>query len=91
VTIDHTTGNKRVVTGVCTIYNIEWISIKENAVHGCGRKVAMIDKDTDKILKTFQSSSEAYNYLGKDRTSLISKVCKGVEKGRVSVHGYKRK
>lgn len=74
-----------------SIDNIEWISIQENAIHGCGRKVAMIDKKTDEVIRTFQSISEAYKYLGKERTSLISKVCKGVEKGRVSAHGYKWK
>ena len=73
-----------------TISNLEWITQKENIVHGCGRKIAKINKDTDEVIKTYNSIIEAYKELNKPWNSLISKVCNG-EKGRKTIYGFKWK
>ena len=73
-----------------TISNLEWITQKENTVHGCGRKIAKINKDTNEIIKTYNSITEAYEELNKPWNSLISKVCNG-EKGRKTIYGFKWK
>ena len=70
--------------------NLEWITQKENIVHGCGRKIAKINKDTDEVIKTYNSIIEAYKELNKPWNSLISKVCNG-EKGRKTIYGFKWK
>ena len=66
------------------------ITQKENTVHGCGRKIAKINKDTNEIIKTYNSITEAYEELNKPWNSLISKVCNG-EKGRKTIYGFKWK
>jgi len=70
------------------IDNLEWITQKENIIHGCGRKIAKIDKDTNKVLKTYVSIADAYKELNIPRNPLISKVC-NKEKGRKTVYGFK--
>jgi len=72
------------------ISNLEWITQKENTIHGCGRKIAKINKDTNEIIKTYNSIREAYEELNKPWNSLISKVCNG-EKGRNTIYGFKWK
>jgi hypothetical protein len=72
------------------ISNLEWITQKENIIHGCGRKIAKINKDTNEIIKTYNTIREAYEELNKPWNSLISKVCKG-EKGRKTIYGFKWK
>ena len=72
------------------ISNLEWITQKENTIHGCGRKIAKINKDTDEIIKTYNSIRQAYEELNKPWNSLISKVCNG-EKGRNTIYGFKWK
>ena len=72
------------------ISNLEWITQKENTIHGCGRKIAKINKDTNEIIKTYNSIRKAYEELNKPWNSLISKVCNG-EKGRKTIYGFKWK
>lgn len=49
----------------------------------------MIDKNTDKIIKKFNSISEAEIFLGKSNTAQhIGKVCNGIRK---TAYGYKWK
>jgi hypothetical protein len=72
------------------ILNLEWITQKENTIHGCGRKIAKINKDTNEIIKTYNSIRKAYEELNKPWNSLISKVCNG-EKGRNTIYGFKWK
>lgn len=52
------------------------------------KQVSMIDPETDKVLKTFSSITEALIFLGKNKsgTSHISQVCKG---NRKIAYGYK--
>lgn len=51
------------------------------------RGVRQIDKNTGEILNTFNSISEAYDFLGKTtKGSHISEVCKGKRK---TAYGYK--
>ena len=72
------------------IENLEWITQKENTIHGCGKNVAQIDIKTNKILKIYNTITDAYKELNKPWNSLISKVCLG-QKGRKSIYGYKWK
>lgn len=73
-----------------TISNLEWITQKENTIHGCGRKIAKINKETNEIIKTYNTIREAYEELNKSWNSLISKVCNG-KKGRKTIYGFKLK
>lgn len=52
------------------------------------KKVAMIDKDSNEILKIFNSSKEATEYLGKSWHKNINVVCRGQRK---TAFGYKWK
>ena len=72
------------------ILNLEWITQKENTIHGRGRKIAKINKDTNEIIKTYSNITDAYKELNKPWSSLISKVCNG-EKGRQTIYGFKWK
>ena len=72
------------------IDNLEWITYKENTIHTCAKKVAKIDIQTNNIIKLYNSISDAYIDIGKNRSSLISKICNN-EKGRQTIYGYKWK
>jgi|SaaInlStandDraft_6_1057023.scaffolds.fasta_scaffold08750_2 hypothetical protein len=72
------------------ILNLEWITQKENTIHGRGKKITQINKDTNEIIKIYSNITEAYKELNKPWNSLISKVCKG-EKGRQTIYGFKWK
>lgn len=72
------------------IENLEWITQKENTIHGCGRKIAKIDIKTDNIIKVFNTITEAYKELNKPWNSLISKVCNEKDK-RKTIYGFKWK
>ncbi len=52
----------------------------------CG--VAMMDKNTNEILKVFESIADACRYLGKEHSGHIGSVCKG---DRQTAYGYKWK
>jgi len=72
------------------INNLEWITQKENTIHGKGKKIAQIDIKTNETIKIYDSITDAYKELNKPWNSLISKVCLG-KKGRNSIYGYKWK
>ena len=72
------------------ISNLEWVTYKENTIHGCGKKIAKINKDTNEVIKTYTNITEAYKELNKPWSSLISKVCNG-KKGRQTIYGFKWK
>ena len=73
------------------INNLEWVTYKENTNHSCAKKVAKIDINTNKIIKIYNSITDAYKDIGQKRSSLISKVCIGKEKGRKTIYGFKWK
>lgn len=67
--------------------NLEWCTQKQNAIHSLGRKVNQIDIETNKIINTFPSISEANASLNKRRDSNgVRKACNGTQK---TAHGYK--
>ena len=70
------------------VSNLEWITQKDNTVHGRGRKIAKINKDTNEVIKTYSNITDAYKELNKPWNSLISKVC-NKEKGRQTIYGFK--
>lgn len=60
--------------------NLEYISIKENTVYSCGKKVKQINIDTGEIIKIHDCISDAYRSLGKTKcNSHISRCCVGKE------------
>lgn len=61
---------------------------KYRNVNKCVRKVLMLDKVTEKIIKKFNSIVSAGKYVGTDDASHISKVCRGK---RNIAYGYKWK
>ena len=72
------------------ITNLEWITQKENTIHGRGRKISKIDIKTDEIIKIYTNITDAYIELNKPWNSLISKVCNG-NYGRKTIYGFKWK
>jgi hypothetical protein len=72
------------------IINLEWITQKENTIHGRGRKICKIDIKTDEIIKIYTNITDAYIELNKPWNSLISKVCNG-NYGRKTIYGFKWK
>ena len=70
------------------VLNLEWITQKDNTIHGRGRKIAKINKDTNEVIKTYTNITDAYKELNKPWNSLISKVC-NKEKGRNTIYGFK--
>jgi len=65
-------------------YNVSQKEILNNVKIKSGKAVAMIDKVTGKILKTFINTHEAGRYLGKTHQH-IQEVCQGKRK---SAYGY---
>jgi hypothetical protein len=44
---------------------LEWIILKDNSIHSCGRKIAKINKDTNEVIKIYLSITEVYKELNK--------------------------
>lgn len=67
------------------VENLEMVTPKQNSWHRhyvlkkCIIPVNQIDKETNKIIKTFQSINEAERQTGIDHTCIIN-VCKGKQK-----------
>jgi hypothetical protein len=62
------------------------MSFKKAVTKASGVKVHQINKDTNKVIKTFDSISDAVRHLGKTSTTCISKVCNGKS---LTAFGYK--
>jgi hypothetical protein len=67
--------------------NFEWVTHKENMEHSFAKAVIMINKKTNKTIKTFKSIANAGEYFGKSSNN-ISNCCNG--KGKTAL-GYKWK
>ena len=71
------------------IENLEWVTSSENSIHSkinnpsqykhLQKKVAQIDKDTEKILNTYNSINHAYRETNIHKSG-ISMVCNGSRK-----------
>ena len=60
------------------IENLEWITKKQNTVYSIGKKVNKIDKDTDQIIETYDSISDALRSINSPLVAgNLTKVCKG--------------
>ena len=77
------------------LYNARhsWLVLHRNPPHKCGqpkKQVAMLDKDTDEVIKVFNCIRQASIYLcGSDKYRRnIAKVAKG-NQGRCTCFGYK--
>lgn len=68
------------------VENLEWCTKKHNSAHSLGKKINQIDKETNKIIKTFNSMQDVYRELGKTYGSSIRKVCNGKNN---HAYGYK--
>lgn len=82
------------------VVNLEWATISENTKHGfevlgrkghnggTNKKVMMIDKNTNEILKVFNSLQEASDYVG---TKTSSTIWKALQDNWRTCKGYKWK
>lgn len=68
--------------------NLEWTTYKGNSIHSMGIKVYQLDPETDKIINTFNSMSEAASAVGLKISASIGMVCRGKAK---TAGGYKWK
>ena len=68
--------------------NLEWSTNRLNTEYSLGKKVDMINVETDNVIKTFDSMAAACEYLQKPlrSSSNISAVCSGKSK---TAFGYK--
>lgn len=67
--------------------NLEWTTPKENTTYSMGKSVKMISIETNEVLRTFKSTSDAGRFVGKLKAcSDISRVCNGTKK---TCKGYK--
>lgn len=70
--------------------NLEWCTHKQNSDHSVSRKVLMIDKNTNEIIREFNSLRDVNKYFGKIVHSSVSAVCRGLPKYK-TCQGYKWK
>lgn len=70
----------------CEECGVEIISAHQVQRKLYGHKVLMIDKNTDKVIQTFECVEDAYKYLNKQASGHIASVCKGERK---TAYGYK--
>ncbi len=68
--------------------NLEWMTSRENTIHSNGRKVQQIDIQTDQIINTYNSVTDAANAFNKNSLTCIVRVCQGTRKTSC---GYKWK
>lgn len=57
--------------------NLEWITQQNNVIYSIGKKIKMIDPESDNII-IFKCINDAYRYLGVKLGSNITKCCKGI-------------
>lgn len=70
------------------IYNLEWVTPRENTIHSIGKSVIQINKFFNTTLNVFNSIACACNYLGVKNNGNIAAVCKE-NNGRITAYGYK--
>lgn len=68
--------------------NLEWITQRDNVIHSKGIKVHQLDKDTGKIIKTFNCIADAAKAMNSNNGSAIVNVCKG-RASCITACGYK--
>ena len=66
--------------------NLEWCTIQQNVNHSLAKKIHQIDIETNKIIKTFNSISEASNFIVGKKDDNIGKVIRGK---KITAYGYK--
>ena len=67
--------------------NLEWVTNQQNMVHSQGKKINKICPETNKILKTYNTVSEAMREFNKKSTSGLWQALK---KDKI-VYGFKWK
>jgi hypothetical protein len=68
------------------VNNLEWCTQLHNARHSCGKRVNQINIKDGSVVNTFNSISEAAEYLNIKSESCISDVCRGKQK---TAYGFK--
>ncbi len=71
--------------------NLEWVTQQKNIEHSHAKKVNQIDPETDKIINTFKSITDAENYLGSNSNSVRCKITECCKGRRNISYGYKWK
>ena len=57
--------------------NLEWITQKNNVIYSIGKKIKIIDPETNNILIIFGATTQACRYLGMKSHSKITDCCMG--------------
>lgn len=78
----------KVVKNACEENNIKILNCNDAIKKKYSKKVLQIDKDTDEIIAEYDSISDAFRALGKNKTGGISNVCNNKSKTYL---GYKWK
>jgi len=81
--VNHKNGNRR----DNSVGNLEWVTQKQNVIHGCGKRVVHIDKVTGETIKIHNTIQDACDELKITGNSHISAICKNIGNHKTS-HGY---
>lgn len=70
------------------VSNLEWCTPRYNSHYSNSKPVLMLDKNTNEVLKRFESIRDTDAYFSKCAHQSISKVCSGSPR-YITAYGYK--
>ena len=73
---DYFNCDKSVVQNACKENNIHIISASEQSKINSSKKIAQLNPDTEEIIQIYNSISDAFRALNKQKSGGISKACK---------------
>lgn len=72
------------------VNNLEWCTNKYNADYSNSKKILMLDKNTEEVIKEFNAMRDVDIFLNKEAHQSVSRCCNNIPKYK-SAYGYKWK